>query len=117
MHVKIIQKNVFVENVWPANLALFIYVSTHCVETVKWFDYNRYSQLTRWCSGRASALGARGLGFNPRLRQGCLCLIFFCFVVDVFLLFCPKTHFFLTNVSNSFYNVNLFSILNVLQDL
>ena len=29
------EKNVFVENVWPANLALFIYVSTHCVETVK----------------------------------------------------------------------------------
>jgi len=29
------RKNVFVEYVWPANLALFIYVSTHCVETVK----------------------------------------------------------------------------------
>ena len=27
----------------PANLALFIYFSTHCVETVKWLDYNRYS--------------------------------------------------------------------------
>jgi len=27
--------NEFVENVWPAKLALFIYVSTHCVETVK----------------------------------------------------------------------------------
>jgi len=40
MHVKILQKNVFVENVWPANLALFIYVSTHCVETVKLVDYN-----------------------------------------------------------------------------
>jgi len=41
MHVKILQKNVFVENVWPANLALFVYVSTHCVETVKWLDYTR----------------------------------------------------------------------------
>jgi len=69
-------KSIFVENVWPANLALFIYVSTHCVETVKWLDYNRYSQLTRWCSGNASALGARGPGFNPRLRQGFLCLNF-----------------------------------------
>ena len=29
------RKNAFVENVWPANLALFIYVSAHCVETVK----------------------------------------------------------------------------------
>ena len=51
MHVKYYRKNVFVENVWPANVALFVYVSTHCVETVKWLDYNRYSQLTRWCSG------------------------------------------------------------------
>jgi len=48
---KILHKNVFVENVWNANLALFVYVSTHCVETVKWLDYNRYSQLTQWCSG------------------------------------------------------------------
>ena len=72
MHVKILQKNVFVENVRPANSALFVYISTHCVETDKWLDYNRYSQLTRWCSGtcNASALGARGPGFNPRLRQG-----------------------------------------------
>jgi len=29
------EKKEFVDNVWPANLALFIYVSTHCVETVK----------------------------------------------------------------------------------
>jgi len=78
-----------VENVWPANLALFIYVSTHCVEKVNWLDYNRYAQLTRWCSGNASALGARGPGFNPQLRPGFLCLIF-CFVVVVFLLFCQK---------------------------
>ena len=47
MHVIFFLKNVFVENVWPANLALFVYVSIHCVETVKWLDYNRYSQLTR----------------------------------------------------------------------
>jgi len=67
---KNITKNAFVENVWPANLALFIYVSTHCVEIVKWLEYNRYCQLTRWCSGNASALGARGPGLNPRIRQG-----------------------------------------------
>ena len=47
----ITEKNAFVENVWPANLALFIYVLTHCVETVKWLDCNRYCQLTQWCSG------------------------------------------------------------------
>ena len=115
MHVKYYRKDVFVENVWPANLALFVYVSTHCVVTVKWLDYNRYSQLTRWCSGNASALGARGPGFNPRLRQGFLCLIF-CFVVVVLLLFLSKNTLFIAKYCNSFYNVNLFSILNVLQD-
>jgi len=31
----ITEKNEFVENVWPANSALFFYVSTHGVETVK----------------------------------------------------------------------------------
>jgi len=31
----IAEKNEFVENVRPANSALFIYVSTHCVEIVK----------------------------------------------------------------------------------
>jgi len=38
------RKNEFVENVWPANSSLFIYVSTHCVETVKKLDNNRYKQ-------------------------------------------------------------------------
>jgi len=91
MHVKIVQKNVFVENVWPANLTLFIYVSTHCVDTVKWLDYNRCSKLTRWCSGNASALGARGPGFNPRLRQGFLFdFLFCCCWVFTFL---SKTHY------------------------
>ena len=72
----ITEKNAFVENAWPANLDLFIYVSTHCVETVKWLDYNRSCQLNRLCSGNASALCARGPGFNPWIRQGFLCFIF-----------------------------------------
>jgi len=76
MHVKLLQKNEFVENVWPANSALFIYVLTHCVETVKYLDYNRYSQLTQWCRGNASALDARCPGFNSQLRQWFLCFIF-----------------------------------------
>ena len=116
MHVKYYRKDAFVENVWPANLALFVYVSTHCVEPIKWLDYNRSSQLTWWCSGNASALGARGPGFNPRLLQGFLCLIL-CFVVVVFLLFLSKNTLFVTKVCNSFYNVNLISILKILQDL
>ena len=52
--------------------------------------YNRYCQLTRWCSGNASALGALGPGFNYRLLQGFLCLIFG-FVVFVLLLL-SKNH-------------------------
>ena len=46
-------------------LCLFL----HCVETVKQLDYNRYSQLTQWCSGNASALGAR-LGSIPGSGKG-----------------------------------------------
>ena len=72
----ITEKNEFVENVWSANSALFIYVSTHCVEAFKWLDYNRYSQLTRWCSGNTSAL------FKSQE-------FLFCFVFT----FCPKTHY------------------------
>jgi len=116
MNVKYYRNNDFVENVWPANLALFIYVSTHCVETGKWLDYNRYSQLTPWCSGNASALGARGPGFNPRLRQGFLCLIFFVLLLLCFYFFVQNTVF-IAKHCNSFCNVNLFSILNVLQYL
>ena len=114
MHVKI-QKNIFVENVCPANLALFIYVSTHCVDTVKWLDYNRYCQLTRWCSDNASALGARAPGFNPRIRQG-FYVSFFALLLLCFFFF-VKITLFVTKVCNSFYNVYLFSILNILQDL
>ena len=105
MHVKILQKNVFVENVWPAKLALFVYDSTHCVETVKWLDYNRYSQLTRWCRGNASALGAKGPVFNPRLSQGFLCFMFCFVVVVVFYFFVQKQKLFITKVCNSFYNI------------
>ena len=92
MHVKILQKNVFVENVWPANVALFIYVSTHCVETVKWHDYNRYSQLTRWCSGNAFGCKRSGVQFPAPARVFCL---IFCFVVVVFYIFFlqKKTHY------------------------
>ena len=35
MHVRIFQKNDFVEKVWHAHSSLFIYVSTYYVEAVK----------------------------------------------------------------------------------
>jgi len=40
----------------------------------------RSTQLTQWCSGNASALGARGPGFNPVSGKGflfCCCFNFF----------------------------------------
>jgi len=112
MHVKKYRKIEFVENVWPAKSALFIYVLAHC--TVKKLDCNCNSQLTRWCSGNASTLGARVNGFNSRLRQGFLCCCF-CFVVDVF--FFVQKHSFITHVCNFFCNGNLLSILNTLQNV
>ena len=61
--------------------------------------------ILNWLSGavviNASDLGARGPGFNPRLRQRFLCLIF-CIVVVVFLLFCPKTHYLSQNIGIPF---------------
>ena len=105
----ITEKNEFVENVLPANSSLLIYVSTHCVETVKQLEYNRYSQLTGRCSVNVSVSVARGPGFNSRLRQGVLYLIF-CFLVLCFY-FLSKNTLHVTNYCNSFCNVNLFSIL------
>jgi len=83
MHIQILQKNVFVETVWPANVALFIYVLTHFVETVKWLDYS--AVVTHPLEGG----GARGPVFNSRLRQGLLCLVLCCVVV-AFLIFVQK---------------------------
>jgi len=73
-------------------LCLFTFRPIASKQLVKWLDYNLYSQLTRWRSGNASALGARCPWFNPRLRQGFLCLCFL-FVVVMFFTFCPKTHY------------------------
>jgi len=85
-------------------LCLF-YVSTHCVETVKWLDYNRYCQLTRSCSGNASALGARGPGFDPRICQGFFYVSFFALLLLCFYFFVKKNTLFVTKVCNSFYSV------------
>ena len=59
---------------------------------------------------------ARCPGFNSRLRQGFLCLIF-CFVVVVveFLRFCQK-HIICHESLQFLLNFYLFSILKILQD-
>ena len=60
IHVKILKRRrrrrKFVENVWPANSALFIYGQTLCVKTVKQLYNNRYFQLTRRTRGNAPDL-------------------------------------------------------------
>ena len=95
-----LNKNEFAENVWPANSALFIYVSIDCVETVR---------------GNAFALSARGPGFKSRLQQEFKCPIFL-FCCCCILLFVQNT-LFVTKFCNSFCHVYLFNILNTLQDL
>jgi len=60
-------------------------------QLITWLDYNRYSQLTRWCSGNASALGARAPGFNPAPARVFMFDVLFC-CCCVFIL-CPKTHY------------------------
>jgi len=90
---KILQKKEYFWKYVARKLGFVYYVSPHCVETVKWLGYNRYFQLTRWCSGKASAMGARCPGFNSRLRNGFLCLNFVWFCCCVLLcvfIFCPK---------------------------
>ena len=116
MHVKILEKKMnLLKMCGPQiRLCLFMFRPIASKRLIK-LDYNPNFQLTWWCSGNASALGARGPRFNPRIRQGFLCFMF-CFVVVVLLLFLSL---FVTKVSNSFYNVKLFSIhvLNILHDL
>ena len=99
MHVKLIQKNDFVENVWPANSALLIYVSTNCVETGKYkrslttiatLSWLISAEVTRpHCVREISgSIPSSGKSFYVRV---------FCFVVVVvvvvFLLFCSRTHY------------------------
>jgi len=69
---------------------------------------------TTTTSGYASALGASGPGFNPRLRQGFLCLIF-CFVVVVCLLVLSKTHYLSQKFATPF--AVLIYLVYILQDL
>jgi len=55
MHVKLLLKNGFVEKMRPAMLALFVYVSTNYVKTVKKLECNRYDLFTGCPNGNAPA--------------------------------------------------------------
>ena len=74
-------------------MALFIYVSTHCVEIVKQLDYNRYSQLTRWCRGNVMLWVREVPGSIPCSGKG----FDFWFGGFCVFTFCKKTHDLLQN--------------------
>lgn len=62
MHVKILHTKTTVETVWPADLVLFINVSSHQAEPAKQLDFNQYAQLSRWTKGNSPDCGTRGPG-------------------------------------------------------
>ena len=93
MHVKKYRKNNLLKMCGPQiRLWLFTFRPIASKQLNIYLDYNRYSQLTRWCSFIASAMGARGPGSIPGSGK-CLYVWLFCFVV-VFLLFVLNTLFF-----------------------
>jgi len=77
MHIKKLQKKGFVELVLPANLALYVYVSTHNVEIVKTHYFNRSLQLTRWPRGNALDWMREVPGSSP--GSGFFVLLLLCF--------------------------------------
>ena len=77
---------------WPTDLALFVYILTHYVETVEYLDFNRHIQLGQWLRGNTLDWSMRGPGFNSQLWQEYLHILLFRFVV-VFLFFVQKTLF------------------------
>jgi len=90
MHVKYNKKNEFVVNVWPANSALFIYVSTHCVETV--------DSVVQWQRIRLGCKRYR-VQFPAPARVFMFYILFCCcFVFTV----CQKTHYLSQNVAIPF---------------
>jgi len=115
MHVKYYRKDVFVENVWPANLV--------CLFTFRLIASKQLNGLTTidtliWLGGAVvthplwvqevpGSIPGSGKGFYVWF----FVLLLLCFY------FLSKNTLFIAKYCNSFYTVNLFSILNVLQDL
>jgi len=84
MHVKNITEKMYLLKMSGPQIWLCLFTFRPIAsKQLNCLTYNRYSQLTQWCSGNASALGERGPRFNPRLRRRFLCLIF-CSVVFLF---------------------------------
>jgi len=92
----ITEKPILLTKVWPANLALFVYVSTYYIEAIKLvrleLDFNRYVQLTWWPKCNTPYYSATGSVFNSRLWQGFM-FPFFVLLLLCFYLFARKCFF------------------------
>jgi len=112
-HGIFIMSYLFVENVRPANSALFFTfrpIASKQLNSLTKTD--NLSWLHWWCLGNASAwLQSWGPGFKSRLRQGFYVCLFFVLLLLCFYLFVQK-HI----ICHKMFNVNLFSKLNILQD-
>ena len=109
----ITEKMYLLKNVWPENSALFIYISTHCVETVKKPDYTWYS---RWLGG--AVVWFRCVCEKSRVQFPAparfFMIDFVCFVV-AFFLFVQK--YIICNKTLQLLFAMLIYIVNMLQDL
>ena len=89
--LKYYSKNNFVEIVWPAYLALFVYVLTHCIKTNSLTSMDTlYIQLAQRPRGNTLDWGASG----SNLCSGKIFMfasLFCCYCV--LFCFCPKNHY------------------------
>jgi len=102
--------------VWTANLALFIYVSTHYLDTVEKLDFNQYVQLGQH--------GGVEVTHQTAVRELPVSILgsckYFCLLFGLLLLcfyFVVQNPYFVMKICNSLCNVNSFSVLDILQYL
>ena len=73
-HVHVYTPKNFVKNVWPTNVALFVFVSSHYAEIIKYIDYTRYTWWSR-CNEPDNCV--RCPSIDLRIGQG----FYVCFLV------------------------------------
>ena len=114
LHNKILRKNDFVETVCPPNVAVFVYVSTHYVETTKSLYCRRYKSWLGGLSVTHQTSVHEEPGSIPASGKD-FCLFAFCFCCCCdFTLFCQNTWY--MKLCNSFCNIILLFILSILQN-
>ena len=84
------EKKEFVENVLPANSALFIYISTHCVKKVKRQSLISVDSVVQYLTHPLWPWVQEVPGSIPSSSKDFyVCFLFCCCVFT----FCPETHF------------------------